>query len=369
MSTRALTQSSSKPSFTPVAGNLLQRKCACGGNAGLDGECEACRGKRLQRRSANGVEPMTVPSIVHEVLRSPGQPLDAQTRAFFEPRFGHDFSKVRVHTDTRAAESARAVNALAYTVGYDIVFGNGQFSPNMNQGQWLLAHELTHAVQQKAGTAQRNFDIRTDRSESQEQSANQTAHAVLAGAQIAQPIPVTSSPPSLQRYRVPSNLPCNELVGWLNGNSPYAPEWAQTACDYQFNGGLQTQPTTLSNGKVQIRARGNSRATVAVSCPRDMPSWSPSRRPNIDAERAAWSRMLEVLGAHEQEHRNIGRNWQTELQTRFQGVDVTVTGADATEAQSQLQERVAEMQRRWTAEAQTAQDAIDPFRGAVLACP
>jgi hypothetical protein len=88
------------------------------------------------------------PSVVREVLRSPGQPLDPATRAFFEPRFGHDFSQVRVHTDARAAESARAVNALAYTLGRDVVFGAGHYSPGTRSGQRLLAHELVHTVQQ-----------------------------------------------------------------------------------------------------------------------------------------------------------------------------------------------------------------------------
>ena len=87
-----------------------------------------------------------VPSIVHDVLSSPGQPLDTATRAFFEPRFGHDFANVRVHTDAKAAESARAVNALAYTAGNRIVFGAGQsVAPSR-----LVAHELTHIEQQAA---------------------------------------------------------------------------------------------------------------------------------------------------------------------------------------------------------------------------
>jgi hypothetical protein len=90
-----------------------------------------------------------VPPIVHEVLRSPGQPLDPATRAFFEPRFSHDFSQVRLHTDTKAAESARAVNALAYTVGQDVVFGTGQYAPQTGEGKKLLAHELTHVMQQQ----------------------------------------------------------------------------------------------------------------------------------------------------------------------------------------------------------------------------
>ena len=69
-------------------------------------------------------------------------------RAVMEPRFGHDFSQVRVHTGGRAAESAQAVNALAYTVGQDVVFGAGQYAPEMGTGKQLLAHELTHVLQQ-----------------------------------------------------------------------------------------------------------------------------------------------------------------------------------------------------------------------------
>jgi peptidoglycan hydrolase-like protein with peptidoglycan-binding domain len=85
------------------------------------------------------------------VLRSPGQPLDSGARAFMEPRFDHDFSHVRVHTDARAAESARAVNALAYTVGRDVVFGPNQYAPNTWSGRRLLAHELVHTIQQNSG--------------------------------------------------------------------------------------------------------------------------------------------------------------------------------------------------------------------------
>ena len=89
-----------------------------------------------------------VPPIVHKVLQSPGQPLDEYTRVFMESRFGHDFSKVRVHTDAMAAESARAVNALAYTVGRDVVFREGRYVPRAAEGNKLLAHELAHVVQQ-----------------------------------------------------------------------------------------------------------------------------------------------------------------------------------------------------------------------------
>lgn len=127
----------------------LQRKCACGGTPGPTGECENCRRKRLGlQRKGVGPQPTEVPPIVHEVLRSPGQPLEPTVRAALEPRFGHDFSRVRVHTGSRAAESARAVNALAYTLGRDVVFAAGQYAPATAKGQKLLAHELTHVLQQ-----------------------------------------------------------------------------------------------------------------------------------------------------------------------------------------------------------------------------
>ncbi len=132
----------SASSFTPVQIGL-QRKCS-------SDECTERRKKRLslRRNSTNQAEPSEVPPIVHEVLCSPGQPLDSTTRAFMEPRFGHDLSKVRVHTDAKAAESAQAVNALAYTVGRDVVVGTDQYMPETLKGKQLLAHELTHVVQQ-----------------------------------------------------------------------------------------------------------------------------------------------------------------------------------------------------------------------------
>jgi hypothetical protein len=90
----------------------------------------------------------TVPSIVHEVLQSSGESLDSATRSFMEPCFGHDFSNVRIHSDSQAAESAQAVDALAYTAGRHLVFGKGQYSPATEYGRRLLAHELVHSIQQ-----------------------------------------------------------------------------------------------------------------------------------------------------------------------------------------------------------------------------
>ena len=181
---------------------FLQRACACGGSGGLSGSCSECEKKKMlgqslqtklrinepgdeyeqeadqvadqvmrmpepgkenyrtqaamtplvQRRTTeSGTGVMEAPQIVHDVLNYSGQPLDPATRAFFESRFGHDFGKVQVHSGTSAEQSARDVRAHAYTVGHNIVFGAGQFSPETNDGKRLLAHELAHVVQQTEG--------------------------------------------------------------------------------------------------------------------------------------------------------------------------------------------------------------------------
>jgi hypothetical protein len=206
--------------FAAVPTGLLQRKCgSCGNHTIAGSECKSCdeKKKKLQRSAANSAALTEVPSIVHDVLRSPGQPLDRSTRAFFEPRFARNFSSVplshpsaqisassltigspssafeqeadrmadsimrresgkeksaantgtssfdlggvRVHTDSHAAESARAVNAQAYTVGNNIVFGAGQFAPHTTSGQHLIAHELTHVAQQNGSSIQRKLSV------------------------------------------------------------------------------------------------------------------------------------------------------------------------------------------------------------------
>jgi Domain of unknown function (DUF4157) len=136
----------------------LQRACACGGACPEYQTEQPEHGhERLQtKRVASGDGEQTeVPPIVHEVLRSPGQPIDSTTRAFMEPRFGHDFSHVTVHKDESAQTSARMINAHAYAIGNDIVFGLGRFDSSATEGRRLLAHELTHVVQQTAGHAPR----------------------------------------------------------------------------------------------------------------------------------------------------------------------------------------------------------------------
>lgn len=127
----------------------VQRKCAaCGQSAA---PCPQCTEKDLTLQ-AKPAPAATSDSggATHIDLPGSGQPLSAGVRAFFEPRFGRDFSTVRVHQGAEAAQSARALGALAYTVGPDIVFGSGQYAPDTNDGKKLLAHELAHAIQQRS---------------------------------------------------------------------------------------------------------------------------------------------------------------------------------------------------------------------------
>ncbi len=206
MSTTAAVQTVAKASTNPPSGLLVQRQCACGGSAGLSGVCESCKSRKLlgrpiqnklaigspgdeyeeeadrvaeqvmemsepRRRPSVADSPAvplvqrrvnrsgavgigTAPQIVHDVLNSPGQPLDSATRSFFERHFGHDFGAVRVHADPHDAQSARVVQARAYTVGTDLVFGDGAYTPSTASGRRLLAHELAHVLQQGQGHKQ-----------------------------------------------------------------------------------------------------------------------------------------------------------------------------------------------------------------------
>jgi hypothetical protein len=172
-------------------GLLLQRKCACGSpTSSLTGECAECKSKKLQAKLAIGAsndpleaeadrvadqvlaapirsapggtaprvqrttgpasgEPSgAAPASVDRVLAGSGKPLDTGLRKEMEQRFRHDFSRVRVHSDAASEISARDVNAHAWTAGNDIAFGAGRFAPGTHEGRRLLAHELTHVIQQ-----------------------------------------------------------------------------------------------------------------------------------------------------------------------------------------------------------------------------
>lgn len=178
-------------SAPPVQGAVLRRKCGCGQHTG-GGECEECRKKKLLRSPAAQAHPDVAPPVVHDVLRSPGSSLDPAARATLEPRFGRDFSGVRVHADARAAGSATAVGALAYTVGRHVVFGPGQYRPHSPSGLSLLAHELSHVAQQDGRSADR--ELRIGEPDSPEEKEADRIAALVGG-----PVRSGSTPLRLRR--------------------------------------------------------------------------------------------------------------------------------------------------------------------------
>lgn len=309
---------------------------------------------------------------IARVISTSGQPLPANIRRSFEPYFGRDLSSVRVHYDFHAQQTAAALGAEAFTIGQHLVFRAGKYRPHSITGRKLIAHELAHVTQQAERSATGDKNLTATNAALLDIKAEQQAGHALSDRhprrKSLHPLPVPSHP-VLQRYGVPGELRCDELVDWLNTNSPYSPEWAQTNCNYAFNGGLRTRHRTLPDGTVEVTVSGHNKLTVSVNCPIDRPSWTPTRRPNRAAEVTAWGAMRASLDAHEQEHRRIGQEWRTTLQDRFRAVSFSVTGNSQEDAMAQAQAQTTADQQSWMTEAQAAQDAIDPFRGAVLTCP
>jgi Domain of unknown function (DUF4157) len=209
--------------------DLLQRKCACG-TSGMGGECEECKkpdagmlqravqtklavneaGDRYEQEAdriadqvmatsahslVSGTPPRiqrlvgqptgrmdAAPASVDQALASPGRPLEPALRQDMEQRFGHDFSRVRVHSDEEAEQSVRDVSAHAYTVGPNVVFGPGRFAPGTQEGRRLLAHELTHVIQQSAAATYGSLEI-ADSNSAAERLAETTAARMLRGGE------------------------------------------------------------------------------------------------------------------------------------------------------------------------------------------
>jgi hypothetical protein len=159
----------------------------------------------------------TVSLLVRDVLHTPGVPLSPAVRATFEPRFGRDFSQVRVHSDDQAAAAAASVAARAFTVGRHIVFGAGEYAPHRPDGTHLLAHELTHVLQQDhaADLPSERLELAPegDRAEREAQAvADRFMHGLSSSGQsITDPVASVVSPPAVQREdddrRSPSPTP------------------------------------------------------------------------------------------------------------------------------------------------------------------
>ena len=140
----------SKMACTRARALMLQRECTYGYTAQEGCGCKECGGERdLQRPAINSSSRWGISHHLNAVLSAPSSPLDSMTRSFMESGFGQDFSSVRLHTGTQAADSARAVNARAYTVGNHIVLGNDFDITSSHERSRLIAHELTHTIQQR----------------------------------------------------------------------------------------------------------------------------------------------------------------------------------------------------------------------------
>ncbi len=174
-----------KTTLTPRP-RMLQRTCACGGTPGPDGECAACRAKRLSRQATAGAPgggSAVSSGRVGTALASGGAPLGAATRSFMEQHFGQDFSHVRAHAGPAASAAAASLHARAFTVGGDIVFGARQYAPDTHAGRRLIAHELAHVVQQRGAphAPQAQLEVSTP-GDAGEREAEAAADAVMKGA-------------------------------------------------------------------------------------------------------------------------------------------------------------------------------------------
>lgn len=245
MDKTAVAKQPQKSNLSTSNAGFLQRKCACGKQAVAGEECDTCKKKKspLQRKLAIGAsnDPLeqeadriadrvvanslysqmklsplriqrfaghnegsarTAPDSVERVISSPGKPLEPALREDFERRFGYDFSQVRIHVGENAERSARDVEAQAYTVGQNIVFGQGRFSPATSEGRHLLAHELTHVVQQSGSRP----------SQAAQSRENSGFPFNMSSARLLQRVCEVTPPPS--------DLACPEAVDSTGSGTP-----------------------------------------------------------------------------------------------------------------------------------------------------
>jgi hypothetical protein len=207
------------PFFKPSV-NAVQRKCQA---------CEE-EDKFVRRKEMGGGDARGSEKLDHYVgsLGSSGQPLSDSSRSFFEPRFGHDFSDVRVHTDGAAAASAQSINASAYTNGNNIVFNQGQFSPQTTPGRQLIAHELTHVVQQgnQSKAIQRHRMMDGDEAKPCLQKAEQVIQTLEknmgAGAGFGQQDYIKGAVQILRSKMSANKIKCYSFEGIIHGVTDYA---------------------------------------------------------------------------------------------------------------------------------------------------
>jgi Domain of unknown function (DUF4157) len=243
----------------------VQRTCAA---CAAGQPCEQCRAPMLQPKRAPGHhDEAAAPESVERALRSSGRPLDDETRDYFEPQFGRDLGDVRVHTEGEAAQSARAVGAQAYTVGCDIVLASSAPDASSAEGRKLLAHELTHVVQQSGGGEARGAGAISDGAAARVQrQLDSAAPAQTMDAAAAQPTATThpqcpNAQSTLSFFAMGASkffpttgvavVKSGGTVSFLNVASPSAPTFEIT-----IDNGV-TSPSTLTvapGSRVDVRA-------------------------------------------------------------------------------------------------------------------
>ena len=192
-------------------GGVIQRKCECGGSCG---GCGGGERKRIQRKGEGNVS--STSGAVPAIQRSGGgAPLDNGTRSFMESGFGTDFGGVRVHTDGGAAQASRELHAQAFTMGQDIYFASGRYQPQTQEGQKLIAHELTHVVQQDrggVGGGQTKLTV-GEAGDAYERQADAMAAQVVSGGAVSSDAMMSGATPAVQRQE----STWDEFVGYLEG--------------------------------------------------------------------------------------------------------------------------------------------------------
>lgn len=333
-------------------GPPLQRACACGGG------CSGCQPKRagltderLQTKGTGSGEAgrEATPAVVDEVLASPGQPLDREARAFFEPRFGYDFSRVRVHADADAEQSARAVNALAYTVGHNVVFGAGQYAPATQEGRLLLAHELAHVVQQGAGSTALQREVDDEESETAAPT-NETAAAAAGDNAEAVPAQAGGTPTPAQQA---PGAGCTETINWTPQSPVPVEITADTAVDFvsSINGALGGNPHTEIEPSFKAETDGTKIIKVNFELKTTI------RRPRYGGGRASADdkaligRIVDFIKAHEERHRDIAR-------TLSQKAVCDALGLPAAKGQKVLSDAICKKMP-------TAQETLDGAEGKI----
>lgn len=232
-------------------------------------------------RKAASISPELPPafSAVRQTVSAPGQPLPLQVRRQLEPRFGHDFSRVRIHTDAQAAASARAVNAAAYTVGQHVTFGEGRYAPRSEAGRRLLAHELAHTIQQHSVPGLDRVPFRIDPPRSRrEREADDAASRVLAGEAVSvRPAPEPAGVALLQRAEHGTYISTLGDAQYLDAAERFYRSWGhpnvrRVATVQQAVTDLNARVPTGTLDRFRIVAHGNTGGVMQIGL---MPGLSP----------------------------------------------------------------------------------------------